>query len=139
MPLRSPKMYFGIFGFQRLVWWPKCTPASSSSFIVRAAMFPPRFASAALRACARTEAARRAKWLRRVLGIQPDVLLAEVARPDALLAPAQSEVDGDRVFRSSHDLANALETHALAQHAALGDGLVVEADGDLVLIDPRRR
>jgi len=26
----SPKMYSFIFGFQRFVWWPKCTPASSS-------------------------------------------------------------------------------------------------------------
>jgi hypothetical protein len=34
MPLRSPKMYSFIFGFQRLIWWPKCTPASSNSFIV---------------------------------------------------------------------------------------------------------
>ena len=33
MPLRSPKMYGFIFGFQRLVWWPKWTPASSRSFI----------------------------------------------------------------------------------------------------------
>src|SRR5438309_7781532 len=41
MPLRSPKMYFCIFGFHRLVWWPKCTPASSSSFIVSVAMPPP--------------------------------------------------------------------------------------------------
>src|SRR5713101_529601 len=38
MPLRSPKMYFCIFGFHRLVWWPKCTPASRSSFIVSVAM-----------------------------------------------------------------------------------------------------
>src|SRR5438105_8675232 len=38
MPLRSPKMYFCIFGFQRLVWWPKWTPASSSSFIVSVAI-----------------------------------------------------------------------------------------------------
>ena len=30
MPLRSAKMYGFIFGFQRLVWWPKWTPASSS-------------------------------------------------------------------------------------------------------------
>ena len=30
MPLRAPKMYGRIFGFQRLVWWPKWTPASSS-------------------------------------------------------------------------------------------------------------
>src|SRR5262245_29873610 len=34
MPLRAPKMYGFIFGFQRLVWWPKCTPASSSCLIV---------------------------------------------------------------------------------------------------------
>src|SRR4030042_3352412 len=34
MPLRWPKMYSFICGFQRLVWWPKCTPASKSSFIV---------------------------------------------------------------------------------------------------------
>src|SRR3982751_1492753 len=30
MPLRAPKMYGFIFGFQRLVWCPKWTPASSS-------------------------------------------------------------------------------------------------------------
>src|SRR3989338_1492885 len=37
MPLRSPKMYSFIFGFQRRVWWPKWTPASSSSFMVSVA------------------------------------------------------------------------------------------------------
>jgi hypothetical protein len=26
-------MYFFILGFQRLVWWPKWTPASSNSFM----------------------------------------------------------------------------------------------------------
>src|SRR5947207_12405418 len=42
MPLRSPKMYSFIFGFQRRVWWPKWTPASSNSFIViSTAKFPP--------------------------------------------------------------------------------------------------
>ena len=30
MPLRSAKMYGFILGFQRRVWWPKWTPASSS-------------------------------------------------------------------------------------------------------------
>src|SRR5512134_3862678 len=33
MPLRFPKMYSFIFGFHRLVWCPKWTPASRSSFI----------------------------------------------------------------------------------------------------------
>ena len=41
MPLRSPKMYFFIFGFQRLVWCPKCTPASSNSFIAIGVKRPP--------------------------------------------------------------------------------------------------
>src|SRR3972149_1230595 len=42
MPLRSPKMYLAILGFHRLVWWPKWTPASSSSFIVIWDIPPPR-------------------------------------------------------------------------------------------------
>src|SRR5450756_2660677 len=42
MPFRSPKMYSFIFGFQRFVWWPKCTPASSMSFIAIAAKRPPQ-------------------------------------------------------------------------------------------------
>src|SRR5512135_3852569 len=33
IPLRSAKMYGRILGFQRRVWWPKWTPASSSSRI----------------------------------------------------------------------------------------------------------
>ena len=38
MPLRSPKMNRFIFGFQRRVWCPKCTPASSIWRIVTTAM-----------------------------------------------------------------------------------------------------
>src|SRR5918993_28960 len=38
MPLRSVKMNRFIFGFQRLVWCPKCTPLSSSCFMVTTAM-----------------------------------------------------------------------------------------------------
>src|SRR6187549_1078032 len=34
MPLRAPKMKPFIFGFQRLVWWPKWTPASIISRMV---------------------------------------------------------------------------------------------------------
>jgi hypothetical protein len=33
MPFRSPKMNGFIFGFQRLVWCPKWTPASNKSFM----------------------------------------------------------------------------------------------------------
>src|SRR5687767_13545304 len=41
MPLRSPKMNSFILGFQRFVWWPKCTPASSRSFIAIGSKLPP--------------------------------------------------------------------------------------------------
>src|SRR5215471_5451122 len=43
MPLRSPKIYSFIFGFQRLVWCPKWTPASSNSFIDIAGKMPPDY------------------------------------------------------------------------------------------------
>src|SRR6266850_3010307 len=156
MPLRSPKMYFCIFGFQRFVWWPKCTPASSSSFIVNAAMNPP---SVCLR---RAEQARRGRaglrprddlWralppkthgvrvgeLRRVLCVEPHVLLADIAGPDAVLAAAESQVDRDVVFRESHDLPNPLQTHAFLEHSALDQALVPEGDRDLLLLDAGRR
>src|SRR4029077_3797234 len=43
IPLRSPKIYSFIFGFQRRVWWPKRTPASRNSFIViSTAKVPPQ-------------------------------------------------------------------------------------------------
>src|SRR3990172_8556106 len=140
MPFRSPKMYFCIFGFQRLVWWPKCTPASRSSFIVNAAMDPPRFASAALRRWSPTDsrAACVMVMLRRVLAVDSHVLLAEVAGPDAILAPAQPQVDRDVVLLAPHDLANALETHAFLEHPAHGDRLLVDPDRHLLLVHAGR-
>ena len=39
MTLEDDKMYFFILGFHFLVWWPKCTPASSSCFMVMTAIF----------------------------------------------------------------------------------------------------
>ena len=44
MPFRSPKMYGFIFGFHRFVWWPKCTPASSRSFVAIPDKIPSPFA-----------------------------------------------------------------------------------------------
>src|SRR6267143_4951581 len=141
MPFRSPKMYFCIFGFQRLVWWPKCTPASRSSFIVSVAMRPPSVcppprSGASLRPNARGV---RDGALRRVLAVDPYVLLAEVAGPDVLLPAPQSEVDRDRVLLPSHDLADPLEAHAFPQHAPLDHPFVLEEDRDLLLLHARRR
>src|SRR5689334_5340304 len=41
MPFRSMKMNFFMCGFHRRVWCPKWTPASSRSFIVISATWPP--------------------------------------------------------------------------------------------------
>ena len=41
MPLRSVKMKRFIFGFQRLVWCPKCAPLSMSWRMVTTAMVVP--------------------------------------------------------------------------------------------------
>src|SRR5207249_3988573 len=129
-----------IFGFHRLVWWPKCTPASSNSFIVNVAMTPP---SVCLRratglVCARPKARGvRDGGLRRVFGVDPHVLLAEVTGPDAVLAAAEAQVDRDLVLSPSHDLPDALQAHPFPQHAALDEPLAAEGDGHLVLLHPR--
>src|SRR5688500_20411144 len=49
-------MYSFIFGFHRFVWWPKCTPASSRSFIAIPGKAPPfllTFTELEALACAR--------------------------------------------------------------------------------------
>src|SRR4029453_5867214 len=91
MPLRSPKMYFCIFGFQRLVWWPKCPPASSNSFIVNVAMSSPlvRLASdgerrdspALPRARGAGDRSSTSCVLGRVLRVDSNVLLGQVGSP----------------------------------------------------------
>src|SRR5213082_1807734 len=141
MPLRSPKMYSFIFGFQRLVWWPKCTPASRSSFIVSVAMRPPSVcppprSGASLRPNVR---GARDGVLRRVLTVDPYVLLAEVAGEDLLLSAPQPQVDRDGVLLPCHDLADPLEAHAVPQHAPLDDPLVLKEDRDLLLLHARGR
>src|SRR6185503_9413821 len=121
MPLRSPKMYFCILGFQRLVWWPKCTPASSSSFMVNAAMVPSfRFASDRRAAGPRGpprfpavpgdgggDRSSRSCVVNfdcsgRVLRVQPHVLFREVRGPYGVRAAPEPELDGDGVVGAPH-------------------------------------
>src|SRR5579871_2640265 len=49
MPPRSVKMKRFIFGFQRRVWCPKCTPASSRSFMETTGMSAPFSVAVAVR------------------------------------------------------------------------------------------
>src|SRR5262247_3262298 len=147
MPLRSPKMYFCILGFQRLVWWPKCTPASSNSFIVRAAMRPPLGCPPPRGGSSRSALRPPDRWvrgvcdgsLRRVLAVDPHVLLGQVAGPDPILTPPQPEVDRDVVGLRSHDLPNPVQAHSFFQQTPLHQGLVPDGEGDPVLLDPGGR
>src|SRR6188508_2524817 len=88
MPFRSPKMNGFIFGFQRFVWWPKCTPASSRSFTAIGVKLPPTsfcLALAELEALTRTGHAVLLAFLD-----------ARVARqePGLFQARSQHEVEG---------------------------------------------
>src|SRR5439155_14197053 len=76
--------------------------------------------------------------LRRVLGVQPHVLLAKIAGPHAVLAAAEPQVDRDVVFRPFHDLLNPLQTHTFLQHSPLDQALLAEGDRDLLLVDTLR-
>src|SRR5207237_8181862 len=114
-------MYFCIFGFHRFVWWPKCTPASSNSFIVSAAIRPPSVgSSAALRRLSGADRIARGvrdDCLRRVFRVDAQVLLAQVPRRHPLVAAADAAVGGAALGWPSHALADRRTRHALARDA----------------------
>src|SRR5471030_1149131 len=121
MPFRSPKMYSFIFGFQRFVWWPKCTPASSSSFIAIAAnrfSLALRFQTADFRCCslpfAELDAFARASHT-----VLLAFLGARIARQESstLQRLAQFEVVLDQRPRDAQP-----HSARLAGDAAAGDG-----------------
>src|SRR5262249_20801009 len=139
-----------ILGFQRLVWWPKCTPASSSSFMVSAAIelssfgWPP-IASGGTASAPLLSRASRARapnltivrvnclLLRRVFPVQAHVLFAQVRRPHAIVPAAEAEVDADRVLRLRHQRPDLLGAGPALEHSLLDEHFVTESDGHLVL------
>src|SRR6478609_8424659 len=85
MPPRSVKMKRFIFGFQRRVWWPKWTPASSRSFMETTGIERPflgliaQLAGGSRRGPAQTRRKRRppsAASVRRVGGTKVPAMLA---------------------------------------------------------------
>src|SRR4051794_38001301 len=117
MPLRSPKMYSFIFGFQRFVWWPKCTPASSSSFIAIAAKLA--LLTAGLKACATTLTfAELEAFTRASHPVLFAFLGARIARQHAFVLQrlAQLQVVGDQGARDAEP-----DRAGLAGDAAAGD------------------
>src|SRR4051794_40322677 len=71
MPPRSVKMKRFIFGFQRRVWWPKWTPASSNSFMETTGMRAPFSVSIAILRRASRESRRRTRGHRPRKGAPP--------------------------------------------------------------------
>src|SRR3954452_18786378 len=88
MPFRSPKMNGLIFGFQRFVWWPKRTPASSRSFPAIGVKLPPTSFCLAL---AELEALTRAGHAVLLAFLDPRIPRQE---PGLLQARSQLEVVG---------------------------------------------
>ena len=121
MPFRSPKMYSFIFGFQRLVWWPKWTPASSKSFNAIAAKCPPSCGPCDRRTL-KLRRYRLLNWKRLRAPSCPYFFrslmrASRVRKPSFFSALAQLDVVLDQRARDA-------EAHGagLAGHAAAGDG-----------------
>src|SRR5690242_5618879 len=97
MPPRSPKMKRFIFGFQRRVWWPKCTPASRSSRMLTDTSDPFCWLTA-LRRRARVEPALRhagtaTRPFRRVGFQGPEKSSGSRSnRPDPIFLPVASRI-----------------------------------------------
>src|SRR5450756_1413416 len=121
MPLRSPKMYSFIFGFQRFVWWPKCTPASSRSFIAIAANRPPRNRSGdgRTRRCRLLPFTELEAFARSRHAVLLAFLGARVARQHAFRLQPLAQLDV-----VDHQRAGNPESHGarLPGHAAAGPG-----------------
>src|SRR5690242_8743093 len=79
--LRSPKMNSAIFGFQKRVWCPKCTPASSIRRMVTSAM-ESSFFGLVLHAFLRTTPfpGHPARSIRRVCVFTPETVCLRGAR-----------------------------------------------------------
>src|SRR5437764_14551083 len=115
IPLRLPKMYGFIFGFQRRVWCPKWTPASSSSFIVTSTK---EFSLLGLLALAELETGAGA-----LLAVLLAFLLARIARqePGRLEAVAQLAVELEQGARDAVPYRTGVTRDAAAPHPAAID------------------
>src|SRR5262245_36259981 len=115
MPFRSMKMYFFIFGFQRRVWWPKWTPASSRSFmrmsLIR--LLLRLFLRPAGRRAARRRRACGAGGAQRLRGFLPlrELEALAGARLSVLLALLHAGVAGQHAFLAQHAAQRLVEAH----------------------------
>src|SRR2546421_12787375 len=135
MPLRSPKMNRFILGFQRRVWWPKCTPASSSCFIVTTdAMQPPRLLLCPLRFGSRYLVWRGPSRTDRQACDVPRVSCAASHRPllrgsGMVAAPARANNERSG-GRGEVDHAPDVAAHRSEQHRLRGPGCVTGTDAE---------
>src|SRR6185503_15757652 len=130
MPFRSMKMNFFICGFHRRVWCPKCTPASSRSFIVISATDCLLRGSAAALACrvapppdplkrSGTPAlAGRVRWIPLLLLRLPLAELEALARArlPVLLALLHARVAREEALAAEQRLQGLVLAHERARH-----------------------
>src|SRR5688500_13303959 len=119
------KMYFFIFGFQRRVWWPKWTPASSRSFMVTSLIRlsfgcssarPDRGADRRCRACEMGPRAGARSGPGRSPRAMPFLPLRELealacAGLPVLLALLHPGVAGQHAFLAQHGAQRLVEAH----------------------------
>src|SRR4051812_29008180 len=99
MPFRSPKMYAFIFGFQRFVWCPKWTPASSRSFNAIPLKVPPEnvfLSLAELEALARSFLSVFLSLLDARVSRQESRLLEALAQRDVLFPARARDAEAQR-------------------------------------------
>src|SRR5687768_6227290 len=92
-----------IFGFHRFVWWPKCTPASSRSFIAIPGKVPPfllTFTELEALACARQPVLLA--FLDARVGRQQAVLLELLAQLGVELHQCAGDAQAHRAGLSVH-------------------------------------
>src|SRR6187401_600904 len=133
MPLRSPKMNSFILGFQRLVWWPKCTPASNSSCIEIPLKLPPecarrdasRLTLAELEALARSRHAVLLAFLRAGVARQEAAALERLAQFGVGHAERAGDAEAQRAGLSGHAAAAHGCQHVVAaRHLGDDEGLL---------------
>ena len=155
MPPRSPKMNRRIFGFQRRVWWPKWTPASSSSRMVTADTRnpPDRFGvnfrrrrSGVPRVAGHRRRAVRAAGSREVENRPDDSGLELPGRPRAASRSGGSGAEtsicspvigvGEGELGGVQELALEAELGAMAVHAVADDRMADRRHVDADLVRP---
>src|SRR5580698_8385744 len=114
MPFRSPKIKGFILGFQRFVWWPKWTPASSRSFMAiafKTVTLPRALALTELEALARASHAVFLAFLRARVACEQPSLAQRRAQRLVVLDERPGNPQAERPGLAGHAAAGGRRQH----------------------------